>query len=116
MDRLFFAGGTTAGFQSSFNAAVTAGRFSNSPPAESEHPGMSTWGGRQNVQRNALQVGGGTAGAFADIDFYNPGKGIRGFFGHTGEVLRNKATGGKTDPFKVGRGLGSSVTGYTCTK
>jgi hypothetical protein len=78
---------------------------------------MSTWGGRQNVKKNALQVGGGQAGAFADIDYYNPGKGIGGFLGHVFlEVLPNGMTGNKTDPFKVGRSLGSSVTGYTCKK
>ncbi len=72
---------------------------------------MSDFGVRERRTLNALQVGFGPAGAFADIDRGNPRRGFGiGAIVHLGELI----TPGKTDPFAVGRALGSRVTGYTC--
>lgn len=40
-----------------------------------------------------------------DIDEFNPGMGVAPAIAHTGEVLRNKLTRGKTDPFRIALGL-----------
>jgi hypothetical protein len=80
--------------------------FSNDKPEEHLHPGMAAWGGRQWVTRNSMQIGGGPAGVFVDIDEFGVKVDVVGTLGHAFEVLRNKAGGGKkTDPFKIGEGL-----------
>jgi RHS repeat-associated protein len=109
-DRLLFAAGTTAGFQASIEAGISTRTFSRATPAASEHPGMSDFGARQRRTREALQVGIGSAGAFVDIDRGNPRRFPIGTVIHLGELI----TPGATDPFAVGRKLGSKVTGYTC--
>jgi RHS repeat-associated protein len=109
-DRLLFAPGTTDGFKDSIVASIANGGFIKDTPVASKHPGMSEFGARQNRTFNALQVGFGPAGAFVDIDRGNPSGGLAGLIVHGGEVL----TPGKTDPFAVGKKLGSKVTGYTC--
>ena len=113
-DRLLFAAGTTTNLRRSFEAAVAAGRFVNSPPAESEHPGMSEWGGRQRRAFYALQIGGGRGGAFVDIDIGNPQMGVLPALVHGVEVFYNKVSKSVTDPFAVGRALGRKITGYLC--
>ena len=113
-DRLLFApGGGISDFQSSIQAGITSGAFDNAKPGNRDHPGMSDFGARQGVTRWSLQVGIGQRGAFADVDPWGPVD-VAGGIGHSIDYLKHKITGGKTDPFAVGRGLGSSVTGYTC--
>ena len=114
-DRLLFAPGAGINsFRASFEAGVAAGRFINSPPAESEHPGMSEWGGRQRRAFYALQIGGGRGGAFVDIDIGNPQMGGLPALVHGVEVLYNKVSKSVTDPFAIGRALGRKITGYLC--
>ncbi|MFV0389248.1 MAG: RHS repeat-associated core domain-containing protein [Pyrinomonadaceae bacterium] len=115
VDRLVLSGNSDA-LRKSVNTAINNKTITKDKPHG--HDGMDDWGGRQNVKRNSLQVGGDEKpenGAFIDIDYYNPKK-TRSFFGHVGEVLSNMVTGGKTDAFAVGRGLGSKVTKYKCDK
>jgi hypothetical protein len=109
-DRLLFRPGTTRDFQTSIVAAIGNGSFIKDTPLASKHPGMSDFGARQNRTFNALQAGFGPEGAFIDIDRGNPSGGLAGLIVHGAEVL----TPGKTDPFAVGKKLGSKVTGYTC--
>lgn len=71
---------------------------------------MSNFGARQNRAFYAWQVGIGDDGAFADIDIGNPTQGLLPAIVHAVEVL----VPGRTNPFQVGRGLGSDVTGYSC--
>ncbi|MGH9899461.1 MAG: hypothetical protein ACRD4L_11500, partial [Pyrinomonadaceae bacterium] len=114
-DRLFFAPGTTDTFETSIRAGASANTrtFINDTPLGSEHPGMSRYGARQNVLRESVQVGFGDGG-FADIDRYNPRYSFQGFLLHQKEVAENKFFDRKTDPFAVGKALGSGVTGYNC--
>jgi hypothetical protein len=110
-DRLLFAPGPSLGtFRASIETAIASGGFIKDTPVASKHPGMSDFGARQNRTFNALQVGFGDNGAFVDIDRGNPSGGLAGLIVHGAEVL----TPGKTDPFAVGKKLGSKVTGYTC--
>jgi len=71
-----------------------------------EHPGMCDWGGRQWVTTASLQIGGGRAGAFIDIDEFGVKTDLVGVFGHAFEVVRNKVKRVKTDPYRIGRKLG----------
>ncbi|MCA1837224.1 MAG: hypothetical protein LC674_00055, partial [Actinobacteria bacterium] len=89
---------------------ISSGAFIKDTPVASKHPGMSDFGARQAVTREALQMGFGPKGAFADIDRGGARTDVAGFLIHMGELV----TPGKTDPFEVGRSLGSKVTGYTC--
>jgi hypothetical protein len=108
---LLFAPGPSLGtFRASIETAIASGGFIKDTPVASKHPGMSDFGARQNRTFNALQVGFGDNGAFVDIDRGNPSGGLAGLIVHGAEVL----TPGKTDPFAVGKKLGSKVTGYTC--
>jgi hypothetical protein len=109
-DRLFFAEGTTAAFQASIQTGINSGGFIKDRPIANKHPGMSDFGARQSVTTEALQVGFGPKGAFADIDRGGARTDVVGFLIHMGEL----ATPGSTDPFAVGKSLGSKVTGYTC--
>lgn len=89
--------------------------FMKDKPEEKLHPGMADWGGRQWVTQFSMQVGGGPAGAFVDIDEWGPKVDVVGTFGHLFEVLHNSTakknddlgqqSAAKTDPFKVARGL-----------
>jgi RHS repeat-associated protein len=115
-DRLFFTPGSADILKGLISAS---GKFTSDQPLASEHEGMSDWGFRQNLLRLALQVGGGSAGAFVDLDFWNPSNGLVGLVGHIGEVISNrvnKANGGSglTDPIKMGKKLGWDVTNYKC--
>jgi len=74
-------------------------------PEERLHPGMGEWGGRQWVTRFSMQIGGGSGGAFVDIDEFGPKVDVVGTLGHGFEVLRNKLGHHTTDPFAVARGL-----------
>lgn len=118
-DRLIFSGDNAGLLRTAFENAP-AGDFNNSPPSGLSHPGQSDWGGRQSVGRNSLQIGGGrgtggTASAFIDIDYFNPGRGIFNLLGHAGEVIYNRF-GNETNPYRIGKGLGKAVTGYSCKK
>jgi hypothetical protein len=115
-DRLLLSpGNPLSGFQSALSGAVTGGQFlKDSTLSASEHPGMSTYGVRHNKTLFALQAGFGQAGAFVDISLFNPLKFPVGTIGHAIQVLSNKSGHRTTDPFEVGRGLGSGITGYTC--
>ena len=107
--------GTTDALKTSFDATVAAKRISDKRPIG--HDGVNAYGGRQKVTRNSLQLGINEAKTtvFVDIDYFNPEK--RGFLRHLFlEVLRNRFTGSTTNPFRVGRGLGSDLTRYLCTK
>jgi RHS repeat-associated protein len=115
-DRLFFDPSNLGTFQSSVNSAIARGVYSASTPNASDHPGMSSSGARKNRTLNSQQIGFGPDGAFVDIDLANPDNGLFGLLVHAGEVAINKLTNSKTDPFAVGRNLGSEVTGYTCKK
>lgn len=87
------------------------GDFTSATPNAGGHPGMSSSGFRQNRTTYALQIGVGASGAFADIDIGNPRRGFGiGAAIHAVELM----TPGATDPFRVGRALGSEITGYTC--
>jgi len=97
-------------FEASVAAAIAGGTFISDRPNPGLHPGMSSFGGRQNRVLNSLQVGGGPLGAFADIDRGNPQSGVIGFLVHAGEMLMP----GRTNPFAVGRALGKTITGYEC--
>ncbi|MGH9899472.1 MAG: hypothetical protein ACRD4L_11560 [Pyrinomonadaceae bacterium] len=114
-DRLFFAAGTTGTFEASIRAGASANprTFINDTPLGSEHPGMSRYGARQNVLRESVQVGFGNGG-FADIDRYNPRYSFQGFLLHQKEVAENKLFNRQTDPFAVGKALGSGINGYNC--
>ncbi|HEV2863860.1 MAG TPA: RHS repeat-associated core domain-containing protein [Pyrinomonadaceae bacterium] len=110
-DRLMFNPGPgLADMRASVQAGINRGTFKKDTPANSEHPLMSEFGARQNATELSLQVGFGPVGAFADIDLGGWGVDVVGSLIHIGEV----ATPGSTDPFHVGRELGSGVTGYTC--
>jgi hypothetical protein len=78
---------------------------------EGLHQGMAKWGARQWVTINSMQVGGGDAGMFVDIDQFGPTTDVAGFIGHMFEVIRNKATGKPTNPFDVARDLDRRAQG-----
>jgi hypothetical protein len=110
-DRLLFnPGESLSTFRGSIVAAIASGGFIKDTPFASEHPGMSEFGARQAVTTNALQAGFGRTGAFVDIDRGGARTDVAGFLIHMGELI----TPGGTDPFAVGKALGSKVTGYTC--
>ena len=114
-DRLLFTPESAATLQSRMDNTV----FSYDQPRQDLHPEMASWGARQNVLRYALQVGTGPGGAFVDIDLWNPSFGLLGSIMHGREVLENaydrrRGGSGLTNPSTVGKGLGSSVTNYTC--
>jgi hypothetical protein len=75
--------------------------FKKDKPLEGEHPGMAEWGGRQQVAKASMQVGGGSGGVFVDIDVFNPKGNFFSLIGHGFEVM----TPGKTDPFEIARDL-----------
>jgi hypothetical protein len=113
-DRLLFApGAVISDFQSSTRSAISSGSFVSAKPSARDHPGMSSFGAREGVTRWSLQVGTGENGAFADVDPWGPVD-VVGGIGHGIDYTKHKLFGGQTDPFAVGRALGSKVTGYTC--
>jgi hypothetical protein len=83
--------------------------FIEDVPDDSEHPGMNKWGGRQWVTTCSIQIGGGLAGAFVDIDEFGVKTDLVGAIGHGFEVLRNKGffffRKRATNPYKIGKGL-----------
>lgn len=110
-DRLLFTAGSATLLRGPLDHAI-ANRdqlgdrgFTKDKPEDGLHPGMSEWGGRQWVTRFSMQIGGGSGGAFVDIDEYGPKVDVVGTIGHGFEVLRNKLGHHKTDPFDVARGL-----------
>jgi len=109
-DRLLFAPGTTDTFKASITTAIASGKFIKDKPLAGKHPGMSDFGARQAVTTEALQAGFGPKGAFVDIDRGGERTDVAGFLIHMGELI----TPGGTDPFAVGKALGTKVTGYTC--
>lgn len=115
-DRLFFVPESVPQLQSRIASNPP---FSYDRPEETLHPGMAIWGARQNVLRDSLQVGTGGSGAFVDIDLWNPSFGLFGAIMHGREVIgnafdRRRAGSGLTNPYTVGKGLGSGVTNYSC--
>ncbi len=95
-----------AHFKSSVQDGVRAGKFSEDKPLSLFHQGVSDWGVRENRTKYALQLGFGPAGAFVDMDRYNPRQG--GFWNHLkhwAEIL----TPGNMDPFKVAPTLGEDI-------
>jgi hypothetical protein len=111
-DRLLFAAGP--GVTDLQDSLGESKNFVSDRPAGGFHPGMADWGYREDRLRNSLQIGGGPQGAFVDIDFFNPRNGLAGAIGHAVELLQNKLSNNKTDPFKVGKALGYHITGYVC--
>ena len=72
-------------------------------------------GYRETVGRCSAQVIVHSDEVEMDFDFHNPRDLVDGL-GHLAEVLRNKWTGGKTDPFKIAaqlrkRGIYGDVSG-----
>jgi hypothetical protein len=105
---LLFAPDTSAlaRFKDSVQRATREGKFSQGKVSGTFHSGMSDWGVRENRGKYALQIGFGPAGAFVDMDRYNPEQG--GFWNrvkHWGEIL----TPGNMDPFKVAREMGEDI-------
>ncbi|HEY8211086.1 MAG TPA: hypothetical protein VIG99_26565 [Myxococcaceae bacterium] len=89
--------------------AVASGKFVEDKPSGGLHgSGMSDYGARQWVTREAMQVGFGHDGIFVDIDRFGAKTDLVGIFGHMGEIL----TPGKTDPFKVGKALHIDVASH----
>jgi len=76
---------------------------------------MNEWGFRQYVERNSLQIGGGSEGAFVDVDPWHPTFSGRSSRGHIFDVSKG-LLGIKTNPFKVGAALGKGITNYECYK
>lgn len=68
------------------------------------HDGMDSYMVRQNVGENALQVGFGDKGAFADIDLYNPQK---EFGKHQDEIDYSHSHKVKTPHFYLAKVLGN---------
>lgn len=110
-DRLLFTAETAGRLKGPLDAAIREREargdrgFIEDKPENNLHPGMGAWGGRQWVTRFSMQVGGGSAGGFVDIDEFGPKVDVVGTVGHGFEVLRNKLGHHKTDPFTVARGL-----------
>jgi hypothetical protein len=89
--------------------AVARGQFVEDKPSGGLHgDGMSDYGARQWVTREAMQVGFGPDGLFVDVDRFGVKTDVVGIFGHLGEIL----TPGKTDPFKVGKALHIDVASH----
>ena len=112
-DRLLFAPEGVERLRSSLERACADGRFKPARPHSRLHPGMAESGARQARARHALQLGFGRAGAFADIDAWNPAMGFRPGLLHAAEVGWHHLSGSRTDPLRVGRALGRGVVGYT---
>jgi hypothetical protein len=79
------------------------------------HGGTALRGYREDVGRCSAQVIVHQSEVEMDFDLYNPRDIVDGI-GHAVEVLRNKWTGGKTDPFKIAaqlrkRGIHGDVSG-----
>jgi len=104
--------GDLSTFQNSVNDAIARGVYSADKPSSSRHPGQSDSGARENRTLNSQQIGFGPNGAFVDIDRGNPSNGLAGIIVHLIELADPR----KTSPFAVGRGRGSSTTGYSCRK
>jgi hypothetical protein len=108
-DRLFFGPSNTKNFK----ASVVAGTNTN-PKIFNKvgwiarqfggHDGMDSYMVRQNVAANALQVGFGDKGAFADIDLWNPQK---EFGKHQDEIDYNHSHKTKTPHFYLARVFGN---------
>ena len=81
----------------------------------------STTNFRQNVERNSLQINAnaGLGTLEIDIDLFNPSFGLAPAVAHGAfEVLKDKLTGSKTDPFSMSsalRKLGLDL-GHNCDK
>lgn len=94
-------------------AAVKRGDFLEDKPSKGLHgDGMSDYGARQWVTKEAMQMGFGPAGLFVDVDRFGVKTDLVGFFGHLGEVLHNHTTHSKTDPLKVGKALHIDVASH----
>jgi hypothetical protein len=110
-DRLLFTSDSAGHLRNPLQSAIAEREargdrgFTNDKPEEGLHPGMAEWGGRQWVTQNSMQIGGGPAGVFVDIDQYGVKVDVVGTFGHLFEVIRNKTTKKPTDPFEVAKGL-----------
>lgn len=110
-DRLLFTSDSGARLRAPLQAAIDQRDqrgdrgFLEDKPENNLHPGMADWGGRQWVTQNSMQIGGGSGGVFVDIDEFGPKVDVVGTMGHVFEVLHNKITHKKTDPFKVAQGL-----------
>lgn len=94
-----------ARLRSSLEAGIQKGKFTQSPVFAPFHKGMSDWGVRENRQKWAMQLGIGPAGAFVDVDRYNPNAGIIGKIGHLGEIV----TPGKPSPLQIAAELGEDL-------
>jgi hypothetical protein len=86
-------------------AGVEAGRFFEEKPFAPFHPGYSDSGVRENRSKYTLQIGFGPAGAFVDMDHYNPRSSLWNHVLHWGEIL----TPGTMDPLAVARDLGEDI-------
>jgi hypothetical protein len=111
-DRITFSAGSSTLLQ---QRLASSGNFLTDPfISDNEHPGMAGWGAREAKDRLALQIGAGIAGAFVDIDLWNPISSVAGAIGHLFEVINNKVRDQTTSPYQVAAGLGSAVTGHNC--
>ncbi|MFN7130783.1 MAG: hypothetical protein ACK4N5_01795 [Myxococcales bacterium] len=94
-----------ARFEASLRRGFDVGTFSSDNVFGGFHPGMASFGARENRRKWSMQIGIGPKGAFVDVDRFNPWTGVSAWLGHFGEIV----TPGKPRAEKIARELGEDL-------
>lgn len=100
-----------ARFRASGERSFSQGNLIRDKVFEPFHRGMADWGMRENRRKWSIQLGVGPAGAFVDVDRYNPKADWKAWLGHAGEIIHP----GRPDPLKIARELGEDLNTRTAT-